>query len=112
MSTIEISCVEVWREISNFLDDQISAEMRKRMEAHFKQCAHCKAVLDGTRNVVGLVGEVFRNFMLRAAESALAGMGLRHHGYPCTSTISTSLFYFSARCPHSDPCDELLARHP
>jgi hypothetical protein len=27
------------------------------MEAHFKECAHCKAVLDGTRNVVGLVGD-------------------------------------------------------
>src|SRR5258708_39074178 len=56
MAIIEISCVEVWREISNFLDDQISAEMRKRMEAHFKECAHCRAVLDGTRNVVGLGG--------------------------------------------------------
>jgi hypothetical protein len=57
MSTIEISCLEVWREISNFLDDEVSTEMRERMEAHFKECQHCKAVLDGTRNVVGLVGD-------------------------------------------------------
>jgi len=57
MPTIEISCLEVWREISNYLDDEISAEMRERMEAHFKECAHCTAVLDGTRNVVGLVGD-------------------------------------------------------
>jgi len=27
----------------------------RRMEAHFKDCAHCKAILDGTRNVVKLV---------------------------------------------------------
>jgi hypothetical protein len=27
------------------------------MEAHFKGCAHCKAILDGTRNVVKLVGD-------------------------------------------------------
>ena len=27
------------------------------MEAHFKTCAHCSAVLDGTRNVVKLVGD-------------------------------------------------------
>ena len=62
MATIEISCVEVWREISNYLDEEISPELRERMQAHFKVCAHCTAVLDGTRNVVGLVGDgkVFR----------------------------------------------------
>jgi hypothetical protein len=27
------------------------------MEAHFKVCAHCKAVLDGTKNVVKLVAD-------------------------------------------------------
>jgi anti-sigma factor RsiW len=57
MATIEISCVEVWREISNYVDEEISPEMRGRMEAHFKVCAHCTAVLDGTRNIVGLVGD-------------------------------------------------------
>ena len=54
---IEISCIEVWREISNYIDDDVDAELRARMEAHFKVCAHCKAVLDGTRNVVKLVGD-------------------------------------------------------
>src|ERR1700687_215445 len=55
---------------------------------------------------------VFRNFMLRAAKSALAGMGRRHLGYPCTSTTSTYLLYFSARCPHSDPYDGSVDRRP
>jgi len=57
MPTIEISCVEVWREISNYLDQDISVQLRERMEKHFGACAHCTAVLDGTRNVVGLVGD-------------------------------------------------------
>lgn len=57
MSVIEISCLEVWREISNFIDGDVDAELRARMEAHFKECAHCKAILDGTRNVVKLVGD-------------------------------------------------------
>ena len=56
MKVIEISCIEVWREISNYIDDDVDAELRARMEAHFKACAHCTAVLDGTRNVVKLVG--------------------------------------------------------
>jgi len=54
---VEISCEEVWREISNYLEGEISAETRARMEEHFKGCKHCKAVLDGTRNVVQLVGD-------------------------------------------------------
>ena len=57
MKVIEISCVEVWREISNYVDDDVAPEMRARMEAHFRVCAHCTAVLDGTRNVVKLVGD-------------------------------------------------------
>ena len=57
MSVIEISCVEVWREISNYVDDDVAPELRARMEAHFKSCAHCKAVLDGTKNVVKLVAD-------------------------------------------------------
>lgn len=31
--------------------------LRARMEAHFKECKHCVAVLDGTRNIVQLVGD-------------------------------------------------------
>lgn len=58
---IEISCIEVWREISNYIDNQIDANLRVRMEEHFKHCKHCSAILDGTKNVVKLVadGEVF-----------------------------------------------------
>jgi hypothetical protein len=55
MKVIEISCLEVWREISNYIEDGVDAELRARMEAHFKVCAHCTAILDGTRNVVKLV---------------------------------------------------------
>jgi hypothetical protein len=54
---IEISCLEVWREISNYLDDDIEQDLRVRMEAHFRVCAHCKAVLDGTGNVVRLIAD-------------------------------------------------------
>jgi hypothetical protein len=54
---IEISCIEVWREISRYVDGEISGELRERMEAHFKICKHCSAILDGTKNVVRLVGD-------------------------------------------------------
>lgn len=57
MMTIEISCVEVWREISNYIEGDIDPELRARIEAHFKTCKHCTAVHEGTRNVVQLIGD-------------------------------------------------------
>ncbi len=54
---IEISCVEVWREISNYIDEATDPELRSRMEAHFRVCKHCSAVLDGTKNVVKLISD-------------------------------------------------------
>jgi Putative zinc-finger len=54
---IEISCVEVWREISNYVDEATEPELRSRMEAHFKVCKHCSAILDGTKNVVKLIAD-------------------------------------------------------
>ena len=57
MEVIEISCIEVWREVSNFVDGEVDGELRARMEAHFKGCAHCTAILDGMKNVVKLVGD-------------------------------------------------------
>jgi len=57
MRVIEISCLEVWREISNYIDNEVDPELRARMEAHFKVCAHCTAILDGTQNVVKLVAD-------------------------------------------------------
>jgi len=52
-----VNCEHVWREISNYLDGDVDPTLRAAMEAHFKQCKHCTAVLDGTRNVVELYGD-------------------------------------------------------
>jgi hypothetical protein len=53
----EINCQDVWREISNYVEGGVGQELRDRMEAHFRACTNCAAVLDGTRNVVRLVGD-------------------------------------------------------
>ena len=57
MAVIEISCREVWREVSNYIDNAVDPELCERMDEHFKGCEHCTAVLDGTRNVLRLVGD-------------------------------------------------------
>ena len=54
---MKITCDEVWREISNYLEDEVTAGLRTRMDQHFRGCKRCTAVLVGTRNVVRLVGD-------------------------------------------------------
>ena len=57
MAILEISCLEVWQEISNYVDEDVSPELRARLEAHFKACDHCKAIVDGTKNVVQIIAD-------------------------------------------------------
>jgi putative zinc finger protein len=52
-----VNCEHVWREVSNYLDGEVDPELRAAMEAHFKECKHCTAVLVGTRNVLRLYGD-------------------------------------------------------
>jgi anti-sigma factor RsiW len=52
-----VRCEEVWREISNYVDGLVDQSLRVAMEAHIASCTNCKAVLDGTRNVVSLYGD-------------------------------------------------------
>ncbi len=54
---IELDCVEVWRHLSDYVDNDVDPELKQNMSAHFQNCDHCTAILDGTRNVVALVGD-------------------------------------------------------
>jgi Putative zinc-finger len=64
-----VDCEHVWREISDYLEGELTVEVRAAMEAHFKECQHCRAILDGTRNVVTLYGDD-RSFELPAGFDA------------------------------------------
>jgi len=50
-----ITCIEVRRELSNYIDDEITAELRSRIEEHVVTCSGCKAIYDGMRNILTLV---------------------------------------------------------
>jgi len=52
-----VGCEEVWREISNYVDGELDPALRAAMDSHIAVCLKCKAVLDGTRNVVNLYGD-------------------------------------------------------
>jgi anti-sigma factor RsiW len=52
-----VSCEQVWQEISNYLEGEVNPELRAAMESHIRECRHCTAVLDGTKNIVHLYAD-------------------------------------------------------
>ena len=39
------------------MDGELDPELQTRLEAHLQKCRHCKALVDGTRNIIRLVAD-------------------------------------------------------
>ena len=52
----KLQCKQVWPEVSSYVDGTLTAPKRRALDAHFRACPRCKSVVDGTRNVVELLG--------------------------------------------------------
>jgi anti-sigma factor RsiW len=55
-SLMEIACDEIRRALVEYTDGDLSPEHRAEIDQHLRNCEHCRAIYDGVRNVVGLVG--------------------------------------------------------
>jgi anti-sigma factor RsiW len=47
-----VKCEEVLRELSNFIDNDVKADLRAEIEAHLRTCHHCSVVADGVKKIV------------------------------------------------------------
>ncbi len=47
-----VSCKEVRRDLSDYIDEELEPFARVAFETHVKECRECAALLDGTRNVI------------------------------------------------------------
>ena len=52
---ILITCSELRRELSNYIEDDVSLELRARIDQHVEICPDCRAIFDGVRNLITLV---------------------------------------------------------
>jgi hypothetical protein len=52
-----VSCEQVWREVSNYVDGDVDTALRSAMNEHFVSCKRCASLLAGVRNVVQLYGD-------------------------------------------------------
>jgi Putative zinc-finger len=57
LSVREIDCYQVRRELSDYLEGDLTPELRLQIEDHLRGCSHCTAVYDGLRNIVRLMGD-------------------------------------------------------
>jgi hypothetical protein len=70
---IKLDCKDVRREISNYIDNDISPRNRELLEAHLEQCQYCAVLIDSVHNVLILIADE-RRFELPAG----FGIRLRH----------------------------------
>jgi len=54
---VQISCLEVIHELSNYIDKDLTSDLRTQIEEHLPGCAHCTAIYDGLRNTITLMGD-------------------------------------------------------
>jgi anti-sigma factor RsiW len=52
-----ICCEELLREISSYIDEEITADLRGQIESHLCACRHCKIVVDTTKKTLTLVAD-------------------------------------------------------
>jgi RNA polymerase sigma-70 factor (ECF subfamily) len=52
-----VSCKTAVRELSNFIDGELSEPVRVQIEAHLKYCSRCKVLLDTIHKVLYLVAD-------------------------------------------------------
>ena len=54
---VDISCLEVVRELSNYIDNDVTPQLREEILAHLSGCSRCTAVCNGLRNIITLSGD-------------------------------------------------------
>ncbi len=54
---IEIDCYQVRQELSDYVEGDLTPQLRLQIEEHHQTCDHCRAVYDGLRNIVRLLGD-------------------------------------------------------
>jgi len=51
------NCEDVLAELSNYVDEEVSASLRKQIEEHMVHCKSCSAIYDSTRKTLRIVTE-------------------------------------------------------
>jgi len=67
------SCEEVLAELSGYLDDELTANLRKQVEEHLVHCKNCTTIYDSTRKTLRIVTETGAFELSEDVSSRVAG---------------------------------------
>ena len=81
------NCEDVLAELSNYIDDALTQEIRKQIEAHMEHCRTCRAVYDSTRQTLRIITdsgsfELSEDVSNRVAANIRAKIRARQPGSP------------------------------
>ena len=52
-----VTCKTIISQLSDYLDGNVSAEMKEKIERHLRGCRRCSAVYDSTRKMLVIMGD-------------------------------------------------------
>lgn len=52
-----IRCEDVLRELSNYIDVEVTEDLRRQIEEHLRACHNCTVLVDTTRKMLTLVAD-------------------------------------------------------
>lgn len=52
-----VTCEQLVKEVSNFLDDNVDAALRDEIIEHLRGCHRCSVLVDTTRKVIYVAGD-------------------------------------------------------
>jgi len=70
--TMGISCEDAWRDISDYIDEDLNPIQRATLDQHFAECLHCSALLDSMPAMVIALYRDERRCWLRRTVSTSA----------------------------------------
>jgi anti-sigma factor RsiW len=70
-TVMELSCQELVELVTDYLEDALSAEDRKRFDSHIAHCDGCQRYLEQIKVTVALVGRLTAEQLDPEAEAAL-----------------------------------------
>lgn len=47
-----MNCQDVIRDLSNYIDDDLDADLKRELESHVKECSDCGLVIDQTKKTI------------------------------------------------------------
>jgi predicted anti-sigma-YlaC factor YlaD len=54
-----ISCGEVLKELANYIEEEVTAELRAQIQEHLKMCRNCTVLVNTTRRTITVVADNF-----------------------------------------------------